>query len=49
MQLKDTGKTRSATVALCIAAVALQIGFAPQIEVMGGRINFMLILACIFI
>lgn len=49
MQLKDTGKTRSATVALCIAAVALQIGFAPQIEVMGGRINFMLILACVFI
>ena len=49
MQLKDTGKTRSAIVALCIAAVALQIGFAPQIEVMGGRINFMLILACIFI
>ena len=49
MQLKDMGKTRSATVALCIAAVALQIGFAPQIEVMGGRINFMLILACVFI
>lgn len=49
MQLKDTGKTRSATVALCVASVAFQIGFAPQIEVMGGRINFMLILACVFI
>lgn len=49
MQLKDTARTRSATIILCVAAVAFQIGLTPQIEVMGGRINFMLILACIFI
>lgn len=47
MQVRDTGRsTRSITI-MCIIAAICQVALAPQIAILGGTINFMLVLSCV--
>ncbi len=48
MKIKDTGRENKTSIILAVAALVLQIALAPQIEICGGRINFMLALAALF-
>lgn len=47
MQIRDTGRsTRSMTI-MCIIAAVCQVALAPQISIVGGTVNFMLVLSCV--
>lgn len=48
MKIKDTGRDSKVDIILAAVAFVLQLAFAPQIEICGGRINFMLALAVVF-
>lgn len=45
MDVRDPGRTRRALIIAVIVAMVLQVALAPQISILGGRINFMLALA----
>ena len=46
MQIKDNSRSNKTTVIMAIVAFVLQVALSSQIEICGGCINFMLILAC---
>ena len=48
MKLKEPANGGRALTVACVLAVVLHIAVAPQLELFGGRINFMLIIAGIF-
>ena len=47
MDFRDQGPSPRAFIIHAIACVLLQAGVAPQIEIAGGRINFMIILVAL--
>ena len=47
MEFRDQGPSSRTFVITAIVCVLLQAGLAPQIEIAGGRINFMIILVCL--
>lgn len=48
MKIKDTGRDNKAGIILAVVAFVLQVALAPQFELCGGRVNFMLALATLF-
>lgn len=48
MKIKDTGRSNRTSMILAVVAFVLQVALSPQIEICGGRINFMLALAVLF-
>ena len=45
MEYRDTAHSQRALAILIAVAAVLQVALAPQISILGGRINFMIILA----
>lgn len=45
MEFRDTGQNNRALVLLVVIACILQVGFVPQVSILGGRFNAMLALA----
>lgn len=48
MDLHDTSRSGSSTAIICVVALILQVALSPQIDLFGGRINFMLALSIVF-
>ena len=48
MDLHEQGMSSRTFVIAAIVCVLLQAGLAPQISIAGGRVNFMIILVCLF-
>lgn len=44
LELNNSGRTRSAFIITVLICAALQVALAPHISIMGGRLNFMLVL-----
>ncbi len=47
MDLHEQGMSSRTFVIAAIVCVLLQAGLAPQISIVGGRVNFMIILVCL--
>lgn len=47
MQLHETGASRRTLIIMAVVAAVLQVAVAPQIEIAGGRMNFMVVLAIV--
>lgn len=45
MEMRDPGRARRALVIAGFVALVLQVGIAPQIQILGGRFNFLLAFA----
>lgn len=45
MEVRDPGRARRTIIIAALVAAALQVALAPQLAILGGRINFMLAFA----
>lgn len=45
MEFRDTNRIHTALMVTAIVAAVLQVALAPQVSILGGRINFMAVLA----
>ena len=48
MEFRDTNRIHTALMVTAIVAAVLQVSLAPQVSILGGRINFMLVLAIVY-
>lgn len=47
MQIRETGRSTSSIAIMCVVAAVCQVALSPQISILGGSINFMLVLSCV--
>ncbi|MDY2776940.1 MAG: rod shape-determining protein MreD [Collinsella sp.] len=47
MDVREPGHARRALAIVCAIAAVLQLALAPQVSILGGRFNFMLVLALV--